>query len=213
MPELQPALRRGLRLLLDQRADEIVDRKGPHVGRHHAGVELRQVEQSAQEILERRQAPVRLIDEARGLPAHVEAQERRQREPRRVQRLQEVVADRSQDGRFQQIGRLGLLLRPQQVLVRLFDGAQGLLQFLRAMANLVVEGDRGLEQRVGARALIVGAFDARDELGVDLLKLGDLAPQLLRLACRLRHDASGRLRPIATPVKVWLTCIEVNCSP
>ncbi len=35
-----PRFARGLRLLLDQRADEIVDRKGPHVGRHHAGVEL-----------------------------------------------------------------------------------------------------------------------------------------------------------------------------
>ena len=48
MPELQSALRRVLRLLLDQRADEIVDRKGAHVGRHHAGVELRQIEQRAQ---------------------------------------------------------------------------------------------------------------------------------------------------------------------
>ena len=202
MPQLQSALGRGVRLLLDQRADEIVDREGPEVGRHHAGVEFRQVEQCAQEILERRQAPVRLIDEARRPTAHVEAGERRQREPRRVQRLQEVVADRGEDGGLQQVGRFGLLLRSQELLVRLLDRAEGLLQFLRAAAHLIVEGDGGLEQRIGVRALVVGAFDARDELGVDLLKLGDLTPQLLGLARRLRHGASARLRPIATPVKV-----------
>ena len=202
MPELQPALGRGLRLLLDQRGDEVVDRKGVQVRRHSAGVELGQIEQRAQEVIERREAPVRLIDEARGLPAHIKARQRRKCEPRGVQRLQKVMADRGEDRGFQEIGRLGLLLRPQQVFVRPLDRAQGLLHLLRAAADLIVERDRGLEQGVGVRALIVGAFDARDELGVDLLGLGDLAPQLLRLALSLFHGARARLRPIATPVKV-----------
>ena len=213
MPELQAAPGRGLRLLLDQRGDEIVDRERLQVRRHHAGVELGEIEQRAQQVLERRQAAVRLIDEARGLPSDIEARQRREREPRGVQRLEKVVADRGEDGRFQQVGRIGLLLRPRQVLVRPLDRSQGLLHLSRAAANLIVERDRRLEQGVGVRALIVGAFDARDELGVDLLELGDLAPQLLRLARRFCHGAGVRLRPIATPVKVWLTCIEVNCSP
>ena len=73
MPELQSPLGRALRLLPDQRGDERVDRKGLEVRRHHAGVELGEVEQRAQEVLERRQAPVRLIDEIPRRAAQVEA--------------------------------------------------------------------------------------------------------------------------------------------
>ena len=55
MPELQPPLGRAPGLLLDQRADQSVDRKGAEVGGHHAGVELGEIEQRAQQLLERRQ--------------------------------------------------------------------------------------------------------------------------------------------------------------
>ena len=191
MPELQPALGCALRLLLDQRADQIVDREGAEIRRHHASVELGEVEQRAQEVLERRQAAVRLVDEARRLATHVEARQRREREPRGVQRLQQVVADRGQDGGLEEIGRLGLLLGARG-LVRLLDRTQRLLHLLGAAAHLIVERDRGLEQRKGVRALVVGALDARDELGVDLLELGDLATQLVDFARALR---SRRLRP------------------
>ncbi len=71
MPELEPALSgRRPRLLLDQRrrSDSSIG-NALHIRRHHAGVELGQVEQRAQELLERRQAPVRLIDQARPAPA------------------------------------------------------------------------------------------------------------------------------------------------
>src|SRR5208337_5419639 len=141
--------------------------------------ELGKVEQRAQKILERRKTAVRLIDEAGRLGRHVEARQRRERKPRSVERLEKVVADRREDRGLEQIGRLSLFLRPLKVLVRLLDRTQRLLHLLGAPANLIVERDRRLEQRVGVRALIVGALDARDELGVDLLELGELATQLL----------------------------------
>ena len=213
MSELQPALRRRLRLLLDQRPDQAVDRKGAQIGRHDAGVELGKVEQRAQKLFERRETPVGLVDQPGLLPPHVETVERRQREPGGVQRLQQVVADGGEHGGLEEVGGLRLLLGAEQILVGALDRAQRLLHLLRAAADLVVERDRGLEQRIGARLLVVGPLDPRDQLHVDLLELGDLAPELLDFVAPVRHGAAGRLRPIATPVKVWLTCIEVYCSP
>ena len=200
-------------LLLDQRADQVVDRKGAKVGSHRAGVELGKVEQRAQKLLERRKTPVRLVDEAARLRRHAEPVERRERQAGGVQRLQQVVADRGEDRGFEQVGGLGLLLGAAQVRVDRLDRAQGLLQLLGSAADLVVERDRRLEQRIGVRLPIVGALDPRDEFCVDLFELGDLAPQLVDFARALRHDFAARLRPIATPVKVWFTCMEVNCSP
>jgi hypothetical protein len=123
------------------------------------------------------------------------------------------VADGGEDGGLEQAGGLRLLLGAHEVLVGALDRAQRLLHLLGAAADLVVERDRRLEQRVGARLLVVGALDARDQLGVDLLELGDLAPQIFSFVPNVGQGAAARLRPMATPVKVWLTCIEVYCSP
>ncbi len=123
------------------------------------------------------------------------------------------MADGGEDGGLEQVRGLRLLLGAAQVLVDQFDSAQRLLHLLGAAADLVVERDGGLEQRVSVGLLVVGPFDARDQTRVDLLELGDLPPQVFDLFGLLRHGAGARCRPMAMPVKVWFTCIEVYCSP
>ena len=94
-------------------------------------------------------------------------------------------------------------------------------QFKRALAHLGFQHDGGLEQREGVTLEIHAALDPVHQDLVD-------PPQLLVLALQigdallLRGNpgwAGGcqaqalHRAPMATPVKVWLTCIALNCSP
>src|SRR6185312_17314210 len=100
----------GERRELDAEArEDLVERDIATLGVERAGVEPRDVEQRAQEILDEAQRGVNLGHELeRGAgAARLALEERRDIKPRRVQRLQQVVARRGEEPRLAEIRRLG----------------------------------------------------------------------------------------------------------
>ena len=119
------------------------------------------------------------------------------------------------DGFRQFLGAGEIAVGPLQLVERA-------LQFKRALAHLGFQHDGGLEQREGVALEIHAALDPVHQDLVDppqllvlMLQFGDAL--LLRRQSRLersRRQAQALHRaPMATPVKVWLTCIALNCSP
>ena len=195
------------REFLAQRRKNLFEFDDGEVRPHRAGVELRHVEQGANEVFEAGQGEVDLASEAADLVVGRGLGQRRQVEPRGVERLQEIVADEGEERRLEGVGLLGELFGLEQRLVGAFDRTQGRLQFRGAPAHRLVERDRHLEQPESVVGLIHRALDARHQRRVDLLQLDVFLTQTLNL---IVHRA--RL-PMATPENVWLRCMVSNCSP
>ena len=105
--------------------------------------------------------------------------------------------------------------------VALLQFAKRRFQAPRAFADLVLENDRRLEQRIGVALEVDAALDLVHQ---DLDDLLQLPLSCDRMCGRGSRPSSGPSRlatmlrfatpmPMAAPVKVWLTCIAWNCSP
>ena len=136
-------------------------------GRHRAGVEPRDVQQRAEDFLDRLQRVVDVLDQARILAAALALDQARHIEPRRIERLQDVVAGGRQESRLRDIGVLGGALG-----VRQFGIQPG--EFLGAVAHALFQRRIGALQRFGgleARGDVGEGDDeaaARHPVGADL---------------------------------------------
>ncbi len=180
--QLQPAFLCEMREFAGERLHDVIQLEGADFRLHDAGVELGEVEQGADQVFERDQAAVHLIDQRAALGAGLHFAQGGQGEPGGVERLKQVVPDRGCEGRLERA--CGLRLR-----FRLFDRAHRLLQFLGAAADLMVERDCGLEQGKGVELAVHRAFDPRHQRAVDFLQLENLALEIVAgLAPMHGHD-------------------------
>ena len=158
-------------------------------GLHHAGVELGDVEQRAQQVFHRLQ---RALDLAHQLPAFIaglDLGERRDRQMRGIQRLQHIVAGGGEEPGLGEVRQFGILLRRAEIDVRLLEPAERRVQFLGAVAHPVFQRNSSLEQREGVALLVHRTLDAADESGVDLLQLLEVVDVAKR---HLLHSAAWR---------------------
>ena len=107
-------------------------------------------------------------------------------------------------------GALGL----GQGKVGRFQLGHGLLQRAGALLNAVLQLNRHLKK--SKRVAIVGQalLHPAHQRGVDFFQFGVFplqGGQTQRVAVDVVH--AGSPYPMAMPVKVWLTCIALNCSP
>ena len=153
-----------------------------------------------------------LSHEGRAGAVLFEFHQRRKAELGGVQRLQQIVADEGEKGRFEGIGLIRRLLGALQSLVGALHRTERGLKFIGAPAHGLVERDGDLEEAKGVVRLVHGAFDPRHQRRVDLAKLHILQRQPLEFRCLLALHPADRF-PIATPAKVWLRCMVSNCSP
>ena len=100
-------------------------RKLANSGRMRAGVEPRHVEQRAEDFLNRLERGVDIVDQAAVVAAALALDQAGDVEPRRVERLQDVVARRRQELGLGNIGGVGLALgaRKRGIEPREFLGA------------------------------------------------------------------------------------------
>ena len=125
-----------------------------------------------------------------------------------VHRRPDLVAHVGQELGLGAAGGVGGVAGRDQLVVGAGDPLERGRQRAGALADLGLERGRGLEQREAAAALqIHRPLDPGHQLVVDPAQPRDLALELLDR----RHRRYAR--PIATPVKVWLTCIALYCSP
>ena len=150
--QLQP-LGAGDRRELDfERAHQVGHLEARDRGRHRAGVEPRDVQQRAEDFLDRLQRVVDVLDQPRILAAAVlPLDQARDIEPRRVERLQDVVAGGRQEARLRDVGVLG--------------GALGLRQFgIQAGEFLGAVAHALFQRRIGAFQRF-GGLEARRDVG------------------------------------------------
>ena len=129
-----------------ERAHQIGDRDVGNLRTRRAGVEPRNVEQRADDLLDRLERDVDIAGEIFALLGvdlvHAFGQRARVK-PRRVERLQNIVAGRGEETRLGEIGGVGLVLRPLELGVEP-------LQFRGALI------DAPLEHLVGGRKRFLG---------------------------------------------------------
>ena len=140
--QLQPLGARDRRELDLQRTHQVADPETGDRRRHGAGVEPRDIQQRAEDFLDRFQRIVDVFDQPRILAAVLALHQARHVEPRRVQRLQDVVACRRQKARLRDAGVLGGALGQRQ-----FGIQPG--QFLGAIPHALFQRRIGALQRLG----------------------------------------------------------------
>ena len=101
------------------RSNTSFERKDRDVGLEPAGVEARDLDQNAEDLLDRLQRGIDVARERRLLAAERALDQARGVEPRRIERLQDVVAGRRQEARLVEVGLVGLALGDRQRLVDL----------------------------------------------------------------------------------------------
>ena len=93
---------------------QIVDAEAGEFGAHRAGVEPRHVEQRAENLLHRLERGVDIVDQPAVVAAALALDQAGDVEPRRVERLQDVVARRGEEPGLGNIGVVGLALGARQ---------------------------------------------------------------------------------------------------
>ncbi len=149
--QLQPLGPRDRREFDFQRTHQVADLETGDRRRHGAGVEPRNIQQRAEDFLDRLQRIVDVFDQPRILAAALALDQARHIEPRRIQRLQDVVARRRQKARLRDVGVLGGALGQRQF--RIQPG-----QFLGAIAHALFQRRIGAFQRFGG-------LEARGDVG------------------------------------------------
>ncbi len=111
-------------------------------GRHGAGVEPRDIQERPEDFLDRLERIVDVFDQPRILAAALALDQTRHIEPRRIQRLQDVVACRRQKPRLRDVGVLGGAFGERQF--RIQAG-----QLLGAVTHALFQRGIGAFQRFG----------------------------------------------------------------
>ncbi len=117
-------------------------RKLVELGAHRAGVEPRNIEQRAENLLHRLERGVDIVDQPAVVAAALALDQAGDVEPRRVERLQDVVARRGEELGLGNIGLVGLALGARQ------RGIEP-REFLGALAHAPLQRLVGALQRFG----------------------------------------------------------------
>ena len=104
----QPLLARERRELDLELAQQLVDAEADDLRLHRAGVEPRDVEQRAEDLLDRLERGIDVADESRVLAAALPLDQAGDVEPRGIERLQDVVARGGEKARLGDVGLVGL---------------------------------------------------------------------------------------------------------
>ena len=157
-------------------AQQFVDPEADELGPHRAGVEARDVEQRAKDLLDRVERGVDIADEARVLADAVALDQAGDVEAGGVERLQDVVAGGGEKARLGDIGLLGLAFGAAQLGVEA-------LQLVGAFPHAPLERFVGAFERLG-RGLT---------LGVMSVKVVTMPPSGMRLArTSITRSRSGK---------------------
>ena len=200
---------------LGQMGEQVGEAEIRNLDRLHARIQLRDVEQGGQHLVDRIKGDQHAVRQMAVFRRQPPLGQRRGEDPRRVQRLQQVVADGRQETGFRPVGLFGVDARGLLRRLRRFQILQGVEQRRRALAHLVFQPDGGLEQREGVALIVHAALDPAHQGAIDLAQLGVLAFQARQfLVPGVGFAGHGASRaPMATPVRVWLTCMAWYCSP
>ena len=158
-------------------------------------------------------ASLDVLDQTLGVLRQLGLGQGGQEQAGRVERLQQIVRGGGEEAGLGEVGGIGQRLRLLECPVAALELGQGLLELGRALADLGLEQGRPLEQRELRALQIHAPLDPADQDVADLAQLRVLALELGEPAVGVAGDHGHGLRPMAMPVKVWLTCIEPHCSP
>ena len=111
---VEPLLARERRELDLELAHQLVDAEARDLRPHRAGIEPRNVEQRAEDLLHGFERGIDVRDEPRVLAAALPLDQAGDVEPRRIERLQDVVARGGEEARLGDVGLLGLALGARQ---------------------------------------------------------------------------------------------------
>ncbi len=136
--------------------------------------------------------------------------QRRQEQPRRRQRLQQVVAGRAQEAGLRAVGLFRGGAGHGQVAVLFRQVGQRLFQVAGAGQRLLFQRDGGLEHRPGRAAPFFQPVHPVDQHRDDAFQPCGAAGGVFVAG---QHQAAGSGSISASPTKVWLTCIAPSCSP
>ena len=140
--QLQPLGACGGRKFDFQRAHQVAHLEARDRRRHGAGVEPRDIQQRAEDFLDRLERIVDVFDQPRILAAVLALDQARDVEPRRVQRLQDVVAGGGQKARLRDVGVLGRAFGQREFRIQPRE-------FLGAVAHALFQRRVGAFQRFG----------------------------------------------------------------
>ncbi len=121
---------------------QLVDAEAGEFGTHGAGIEPRNIEQRAENLLHRLERGVDIVDQPAVVAAALALDQAGDVEPRRIERLQDVVARRREEFGLGDIGVVGFALGARQ------GGIQP-REFLGALAHAPLERFVGALQRFG----------------------------------------------------------------
>lgn len=136
----------------------------------HPGIEFGNIHQGTQQVFHILQRIADISHQVGSILRLIALEQRTGEQPRRVQRLQQVMADRSQELGFRQVGLLGLALGLAQTrlgLAALFDFAQQLVveagQFGSALAHPLLQVLIRLVQRLCGVAALGDVADQHED--------------------------------------------------
>ena len=101
---------------------------------------------------------------------------------------------------------VGIGMRLGQIGIGLGEAAQRILQLERPVAHLGFKRDGSFEHGEGVGRHVGRAFHPVHQRAVDLAQLAHLLAQGIQLRVGFKGGAQLAHRPIANPLKVWLTC-------
>ena len=119
--------RGGRRKFERQGLQHLVDAEGRHIRLHGAGIEARDIEQRGENVLHRLERGIDIADQVAFLGPPRALHQAGREEPRRIERLQDVMACRGDELGLDVVGGIGFRLRDRQLLVEAgqFGGALG----------------------------------------------------------------------------------------
>ena len=173
------------------RAQQRAERHVRDLRRHDAGVELGDVEQRAEQSVDRLERQLDVLDQTLGALRQLGLGQGGQEQPGGVERLQQIVRGRGEEAGLGEVGGIGrgprLLDRPVGPL----ELGHGLLDLRRPLADLRLEQGRPLEQRELRALQVHAALDPADQHVADLAQLGILARELGEPAVELIGHGAG----------------------
>ena len=192
---------RQRRKLGDQPAQQRAELHVRDLRRDDASIELGDVEQRAEQSVDRLERQLDVLDQTLGVLRQLGLGQGGQEQPGGVERLQQIVRGRGEEAGLGEVGGIGRGPRFLDRPVGPLKLGHGLLDLRRPLADLRLEQGRPLEQRELRALQVHAALDPADQHVADLAQLGILALELGEPA--VAHDGHGAgLRPIAMPVKV-----------